>query len=199
MDIMEFLNTNYQWLFSGLGVSVLIGLLKYFLGKKDSAPKVENKNSNQNIGSGNATQIVNQNNYHIENNNLIPQKEVFDSIENDAMLLEYIEHALKNLTEASKSLKFAGVKDTTNDYILIKKSLIDNKWSDYIENAASLNPKEKVSLKKWFRNVCELMRCVNGISWDNQILRKNIIAILNDKDFLAVKEKLADAVNQKRS
>ena len=118
---------------------------------------------------------------------------------NDAMLLEYIEHALKNLRKASDILNFAGIKNTTEDYVLIKESLIDNKWSDYIENASSLEPNEIFTLKEWFRNVCGLIRYVNGISWDNQILQENIIAIVNDQSLLAVKKKLANAVNQKRS
>ena len=119
---------------------------------------------------------------------------------NEAMLLGYIEHALKNLTKASEILEIAGVKNTAEDYVLIKESLIDNKWSDYIENASSLEPNETISLKGWFRKVCGIIRFVNGgISWDDQELQDKIISVLNDQALLAVREKLADAVNQKRS
>lgn len=198
MDIMEFFNTHYQWLFSGLGVTVLIGLiglLKYFLGKKKPAPKVENKNSNQNIGSGNATQIVNQNNYHIENNNLIPQKELSDSIKNDAMLLEYIEHALEKLNNALILLRPSAENVTGNiegARCCINESVVDNDLNYYLNNSTTLTAQEIIAVKKCFNQINNVIRFINQqATIDTQAeLQRGINHVLSDQSLRAVKEKL---------
>lgn len=198
MDIMEFLRANYQWFFSGLGCLALGALGKYLFDKKNHVSKSENKNSNLNIGSGNATQIVNQNNYHIANNNIAPQKQNYVINRNDELIFEYIEHALKNLKEALNHLKHFDHEGTNKDYILIQKSLIDNKWSDYIENL-SLEVNEVLILKSWFRDVCDIIRYVNSQSFYNQELKNMLSAVLNNQAMLTVREKLINVVKQKRS
>ena len=123
---------------------------------------------------------------------------------NDAMLLEYIEHALKNLNNALICLQ-PNENDVMGDidgaFSCINKSIIDNDWNNYLNNSTTLTAQETIAVKKWFNQIYNVIRFINQRATNNTKaeLQNGINPILNDQSLLAVKKKLANAVNQKRS
>ena len=122
-------------------------------------------------------------------------------MENEEKLLEYIDHAIKNLTEASKELKYFGVNNTDRDLNLIKGAVINDNWKIYL-NHSILTVEEIIAVKKWFDYINnELIRYINQLATNNTPveLQKAINSLVNARDLLAVRKKLINAVKQQRS
>lgn len=121
---------------------------------------------------------------------------------NDAMLLEYIEHAFKNLNNALICLQ-PNENDVMGDidgaFSCINNSIIDIYWNNYLNNSTTLTAQEIFAVKKWFNKIRHVIEFVNRQSFNPQELKEGIPPILNDQALRAVKEKLTNAVNQKRS
>ena len=122
-------------------------------------------------------------------------------MENEEKLLEYIDHAIKNLTEASKELKYFGVNNTDRDLNLIKGAVINDNWKIYL-NHSILTLEEIIAVKNWFDYINnELIRYINLLATNNTPveLQNAINNLVNARDLLAVREKLINAVKQQRS
>lgn len=207
-EIIEILNAHYQWLFSGLAITILTAgckLLKYFFDKRKRTSKDESKNLNMSIGNGKATQIINQNNYHIENNNIVSQNKDSNTLRNDEFLLSCINHALENLNNALICLrpnKDDVVGNIEGAFYLIKES-IDNDcidWNLYFKNSTTLNVQEIYVVKKWFKRISKIIEFVSQVATTDIHKLPNVINnIVNDPTLLDVRKKLAAAVNQERS
>ena len=121
---------------------------------------------------------------------------------NDAMLLEYIEHALKNLKNALICLQ-PNENDVMGDIerarFYINEFIVDNDLNYYLNNSTTLTAQDIFAVKTWFNKIRHVIEFVNRQSFNPQELQKGIPPVLNDQALRAVKEKLADAVNQKRS
>ena len=121
---------------------------------------------------------------------------------NDAMLLEYIEHALKNLNNALICLQ-PNENDVMGDIegarYCINESIVDNDLNYYLNNSTTLTAQEIITLKTWFNKIRHVIGFVNRQSFNPQELQDGIPPVLNDEVLLAVRKKLTDAVNQKRS
>ena len=122
-------------------------------------------------------------------------------MENERKLLEYIDHAIKNLTAASKELKYFGVNNTDRDLNLIKGAVINDKWEIYL-NHSNLITEEIIAVKNWFDYINnELISYINQLATNNTPveLQNAINNLVNARNILAVRKKLSDAVNQERS
>ena len=122
-------------------------------------------------------------------------------MENERKLLEYIDHAIKNLTAASKELKYFGVNNTDRDLNLIKGAVINDKWEIYL-NHSNLIAEEIIAVKNWFDYINnELIGYINQLATNNTPveLQNAINNLVNARNILAVRKKLSDAVNQERS
>ena len=122
-------------------------------------------------------------------------------MENERKLLEYIDHAIKNLTAASKELKYFGVNNTDRDLNLIKGAVINDKWEIYL-NHSNLTAEEIIAVKNWFDYINnELISYINQLATNNTPveLQNAINNLVNARNILAVRKKLSDAVNQERS
>lgn len=119
----------------------------------------------------------------------------------DTLLLEYINHAISNLSAASEDIKFLGVHEKFEGFNLIKDAIVGD-YNYCLNNSVVLNEHDIFTVQIWFNNIVKITRCIGNGTLDNDAFRElqgRIISVLNDQALRAVKEKLADAVNQKRS
>ena len=121
---------------------------------------------------------------------------------NDELVLLYINHALENLNNALICLQ-PNANDVMGDIerarFCINESIFDNDLNYYLNNSTTLTAQEIITLKTWFNKIRHVIGFVNRQSFNPQELQKGIPPVLNDEVLLAVKKKLTDAVNQKRS
>ena len=119
---------------------------------------------------------------------------------NDELVLLYINHALQNLSAASEKLKYFGVSNTTEDFDLINNAIIDDDWNYYLNNSAVLNAQDIIAVKVWLKNIRTIIMFINQpATTDIHKLPDMINGLVNDTTLKAVREKLLNAVNQKRS
>ena len=119
----------------------------------------------------------------------------------DTLLLEYINHAISNLSAASEDIKFLGVREKFEGFNLIKDAIVGD-YNYCLNNSVVLNEHEIFTVQIWFNNIVKITRCIGNGTLDNDAFRElqgRIISVLNDQALRAVKEKLTNAVNQKRS
>ena len=120
---------------------------------------------------------------------------------NDELVLLYVNHAIKNLSEASEQIKSLGVREKFEGFNLIKDAIFGD-YNYCLNNSVVLNAQDIFTVQIWFRDIFKITRYIGNGSLDNDAfkeLQNKISNVLKDKALHAVREKLLNAVNQKRS
>ena len=75
---------------------------------------------------------------------------------NDELVLLYIEHAIKNLNDASVNLEKSFVNDKIKYPELITDAIIDGEWNYYLISSIILNAQEIITVKIWFNEIVKI-------------------------------------------
>ena len=110
----------------------------------------------------------------------------------DTLLLEYINHAISNLSAASEDIKFLGVREKFEGFNLIKDAIVGD-YNYCLNNSVVLNEHDIFTVQIWFNNIFKITRCIGNGTLDNDAFRElqgKIICVLKDEALLSVKNKL---------
>ena len=181
MEPIEWIIQNKEWLFSGIGVTILYFVFGYLFQKK-SDPQYNSKmkaseNGQINYGNGNHTPSE--------------TKELHNTSKHDSRLICYIDHIIECLTVAYHDMENIGVANSDKWYHCIEQAVLDDSWKSYIDKS-SLSGTEVIELKKWFyrvvnlRNFVTKSQCINDIS----IVKSEIQSILNNQYVDTIRNRL---------
>ena len=181
MEPIEWIIQNKEWLFSGIGVTILYFVFGYLFQKK-SAPQYNSKmkaseNGQINYGNGNHTPSE--------------IKELHNTSKHDSLLICYIDHIIEYLTVAYHDMENIGVANSDKWYHCIEQAVLDDSWKSYIDKS-SLSGTEVIELKKWFYRVIKLIDLVTksqGII-DTKGVRSEIYDILKNQCLAAIRNRL---------
>ena len=117
MEIIDVIARNSEWIFSGIGVTVIFMICKCFRVRKKDETKIDvSGTDNQvNYGGSNNIQVINKNVYQ-----KIEKQADNNQRKNTVLLIEYIDRIINNLTQAEMELKDFGVGDSDKWYGYIK-------------------------------------------------------------------------------